>query len=73
MIKTLVTLKDYIKGETEFQFYRSGNLYYKTENGFIFGVPTSDTDDAIFLKKDKGIYFMRWIRKALNELECDTK
>jgi hypothetical protein len=59
-------IKDCIHGEVEFQFYRAGNLYYKCYNGFEFCVPISDTDGATFPAKDKGIFFMRWIRKELS-------
>jgi hypothetical protein len=48
-----------------FSFYRSGTLYYQCENGFQFPVPVADTNDAVFKSNDKGIFFMRWIRKEL--------
>ena len=48
-----------------FQFYRSGTLYYKTELGLIFEVPTSDCGDACFIQEDKAMLYMRWIRKQL--------
>lgn len=59
------TIKDCIQGIVKFQYYRAGELYYKCENGFIFSVPINDTNDAAFKAEDKGILFMRWIRKAL--------
>lgn len=49
-----------------FQFYRAGELWYKTETGFEFPVPISDTGDAVFMKEDKAILFMRYIRKHLD-------
>lgn len=54
-----------------FQFYRGGILYYKTELGLIFEVPTSDCGDACFMLEDKAMLYMRWIRKQLeaNALE----
>lgn len=63
------TVKDCIDGIVTFQFYRSGDLYYKCHNGFLFTVPISDTNDAVFNYQDRGIYFMRWIRKAIDALE----
>jgi hypothetical protein len=60
-----ITIKDCVQGTVKFQYYRSGELHYKCENGFIFSVPISDTNDAAFKVEDKGILFMRWIRKAL--------
>jgi hypothetical protein len=65
------TIKDCIQGTVKFQYYRSGVLYYKCENGFIFPVPIDDTDDAAFNAEDKGIIFMRWIRKALTYYKED--
>jgi hypothetical protein len=64
-----MTLTECIKGKVKFKFYRTNDLYYECENGFVFKVPTSDTNDAVFLSEDKGILFMRWIRKALDELK----
>lgn len=49
-----------------FQFYRNGELYYKTESGFIFTVPISDCGDAVFNNQDKALLFMRWLRPALD-------
>ena len=60
-----MTIKELIKGKVKFDFYRGGELFYTTENGFQFRVPISDTGDGIFLAEDKGIYFMRYIRKEL--------
>lgn len=48
-----------------FQYYRQGNLYYRTSTGFDFVIPLEDTGDASFLVEDKAIFFMRWIRKQL--------
>lgn len=60
-----MTLKECIDGPVTFHFYRKGNLYYKCANGFVFPVPISDTGDGVFSPVDKGIFFMRWIRKEL--------
>jgi hypothetical protein len=62
-----MNIKDCIKGNVTFEFYRKGFLYYICENGFQFRVPTDDCGDACFLNKDKGILFMRYIRKELQE------
>ena len=66
------TVKDCVTGRVTFLFYRSGSLYYRCENGFIFDVPISDTGDAVFKESDKGIYFMRWIRKAIVVMENES-
>jgi hypothetical protein len=51
----------------QFQFYRAGHLYYKTQCGFVFPVPIEDIGEATFLAEDKALLFMRYIRKALSE------
>ena len=60
-------ITDHVKGKSTFQYYRAGNLYYKTDTGFEFYVPVSDTNDATFNAEDKSIFFMRWIRKTMEE------
>jgi hypothetical protein len=58
-------LKDCIKGKVKFKYFKDNNLYYQTENGFLFPVPTEDIGNATFLDEDKAILFMRYIRKHL--------
>lgn len=60
-------LKEHIKGEVTLEAVIDGYLWYKTESGFPFSVPVEDTKGATFLLRDKGILFMRWIRKAMEE------
>lgn len=61
------SVKDMVSNgkKVTFQFYRKGNLFYKTECGFVFPVPTSDTGEGAFLPEDKAMLFMRWIRKEV--------
>ena len=40
---------------------------------FLFPVPIDDTGDASFLAEDKGILFMRYIRKYLESLAEEMK
>ena len=63
--RNTMTLKDHIKGVSQFQFYRKGELYYKTETGLLFRVPWNDTGDAAFNVVEKSLIMMRWIRKEL--------
>lgn len=49
--------------QVSFQYYRDGNLWYKTESGFLFPVPVEDIGNATFLAVDKAMLFMRYIRK----------
>jgi hypothetical protein len=65
----VLTIKDHIAGNVEFQYYRAGNLMYKTSTDLEFAVPVSDTNDATFPRTEKGIFFMRWIRRHIKELE----
>lgn len=61
----MLSVKDMVKDgkRVKFQFYRKGELWYKTEDGFMFPVPTDDTGDGTFLDEDKAMLFMRYIRK----------
>ena len=61
----MITLKDHVSGPVTFSHYFDGNLWYETETKFSFPVPISDAGTATFLAKDKGILFMRYIRKHL--------
>ena len=58
-----MNIKDMVKNNKKVTFsrYRKGNLYYKTECGFEFPVPISDTGDGEFLSEDKALTYMRWI------------
>lgn len=64
-----MTIKDHVKGLVLFQYYRDGNLYYKTETELIFPVPIEDIGNATFLSVDKAMLFMRYIRKHLDTLK----
>ena len=64
----MTDLKPYIRGQVTFQYYRDSALWYETENGFLFPVPLSDCGTTTFPARDKGIFFMRWIRKYLQSM-----
>ena len=60
------SIKDLVKGkQVHFSFFRQGVLYYETDDGFLFEVPSTDIGTANMLRDDKAILFMRWIRKQL--------
>jgi hypothetical protein len=65
------SVKDMVKDgkKVYFQFFRKDTLFYKTECGFEFRVPTVDCGDGVFLREDKAILFMRYINKEIKELE----
>jgi hypothetical protein len=55
--------------KVSFQYYRKGELWYKTECGFEFPVPIEDCGDATFLKEDKATLFIRYIKKHIKNIE----
>lgn len=65
-----MTLLEIVKNKaTHFDYYRSGELWYKTEGGFEYPVPINDIGNGVFLAKDKAILHMRYIRKYLATIE----
>lgn len=61
------TLKEMVQPGKKVKFtrYLDGNLWYTTDCGFEFPVPTSDTGNATFLAEDKAMLFMRYMRKHI--------
>ena len=66
-------IKDIIKdNKVYFLYAREGKLYYGINyNGKIYQFPvlfsdSNEVGNATFMKEDKAIYFMRYIRKAIN-------
>lgn len=66
-----MNVKDMVKDgkQVTFQFYRAGELIYKTECGFVFPVPIQDIGDATFLPQDKAILFMRYINWQIKKIK----
>jgi hypothetical protein len=58
-------LKRHVMGEVHFEFYRDGNLWYRSDSGLSFPVPVDDVGTATFKRDDKALLFMRYIRKFL--------
>lgn len=67
------TLKEIVSNNAKvhFNFYRKGELWYVTDCGFDFPVPIEDTGDASFMKEDKAMLFMRYIRKQLDIVKAE--
>lgn len=64
------TLKSLVQNQdVHFQMYRKNELWYQTDSGFLFPVPIADTGDGEFLKKDKAMFFMRYIRQHLANIQ----
>jgi hypothetical protein len=66
----IMNLKERISGKVKFLKFINNEakkeLWYKCEDGFEFPIPLSDTDGAEFKDEDKGMFFMRWIRKHMS-------
>ncbi len=72
-----MNIKDLIKNNTvTFSHFRENNFYYtvgrddeltKSYKTYQFIVPLSDISGATLKFQDKAIFFMRWIKKAMNE------
>lgn len=62
-------IKTHLKGMVTFEYFRDSQLFYKTESGLVFPVPVEDIGNATFLKEDKAMLFMRYIRKFLASLD----
>ncbi|MFW5795262.1 MAG: hypothetical protein ACOCV1_07240 [Bacillota bacterium] len=64
-----LNIKEIIKNnKVTFDSYRAGFFYYTIKvnaDCYQFSVDREDIGDATLLANDKAIYFMRWIRKAI--------
>lgn len=66
-------LKENIKGNSTFVYYRDGALWYRTAADLMFPVPMSDIGDTQILATERSMLLMRYIRKyldSLNEAPC---
>lgn len=66
-------IKDCIKGQVKFEYYRDNQLWYICENGFQFPVPIEDIGNATFLAEDRAMLFMRYIRKHIEKIDISEK
>jgi hypothetical protein len=66
------SIKEMVSNGKRVQFvrYQQQELWYKTECGFEFPVPISDTSDAAFAAEDKAILFMRWMKKHVDNINA---
>lgn len=61
--------------QVHFEYYRDGEMWYKTDNGFLFPVPIHDKKEignATFKRDDKAIFLMRYIRKYKEEIDKEN-
>jgi hypothetical protein len=68
-------IKDMVRDgkKATFAFYKQGDLWYVTEDGFEFPVPVDDTGDGVFHATEKAMLLMRYIRKHLQTIEVGRK
>lgn len=68
-----MSIKERVSGKVKFVSFTNTEskqeLTYVCEDGFEFTVPLSDTVGAEFKFEDKGMFFMRWIRKHMALIE----
>jgi len=68
-----MTLKQRVSGVVRFVRFnnteKKQELVYVCEDGFEFPIPMVDTEGAEFKAEDKGMFFMRWIRKHMAVIE----
>ena len=74
----MAKLVERCKGQVKFIFFKDDCLWYETEDGWQFPVPIEDTKNgqgasATFNAIDKGIFFMRWIKKYMEFLELERE
>lgn len=61
-----INIKDLVKDKTaKFSYYREGHFHYITDDEFKFTIPLEDAAGVTLPAQDKAIFFMRWIRKQL--------
>jgi len=66
----MTTIKNRVKNKKViFEYYRDNALWYSCEDGFMFPVPIEDIGNATFLREDKAMLFMRYLRKYMNTIE----
>ena len=62
-------LKERVGNPVKFVRLADSELWYVCGDGFEFPIPLADTAGATFQAEDKGLYFMRWIKKHMTMLE----
>jgi hypothetical protein len=66
----MISIKEMVENKSvKFQYFREGELWYATEDGFKFPVPITDVGTGVFNAEDRAILFMRWIRKQREAID----
>lgn len=68
---TKVKMIDLVKDNKVVRFvhFRDNEFWYQHEDGFMFPISIQEatTGRATFLAEDKAIYFMRWMKKYIED------
>lgn len=67
----MINIKESVKNNVVFSHYKDGELWYKDFDSNLFPVPVADVGTATFLSEDKGMLFMRYMRKW-NEISSNS-
>jgi len=59
----MIDIKETVRSDIHFRYFRDGALWYETCNGDLFPVPVDDAGSSTFNREEKGMYLMRWMRK----------
>lgn len=70
-----LTVKDFVRKDNKVKFdsYRAGFFYYTVELNkgdggmYSFQIPIEDIGTATLFAEDKSVFFMRWIRKSIED------
>ena len=65
----MIDIKQAVKEPVHFVYYRDSQLWYKEVGGTVFPVPIEDIGNATFNATDKGLLFMRYMRKFNKSIE----
>jgi len=60
----------------KFEYYSDGALWYSirdSNNEYTFPIPIEEAKGGLFKRKDKALYFMRFIRKAVKNKTYRTE
>lgn len=65
------TLKELIKDHlVVFEYYRDHELWYRVlGTDFLFPVPIQDAEGATFPAQEKALFFMKWIKSYMEEIQ----
>jgi len=64
-----MSLKERVANPVKFVRFEAAELWYVCVDGFEFPVALEDTTGAVFKAEDKGMFFMRWIRRYMEQLQ----